>query len=68
MASPDRGLSLGEVGERALLLAALAALKQELGETLTSALRDSSEGEPAATLREALHHLEAAYQLLHEIL
>jgi hypothetical protein len=63
MEGSDRGLSPGDSGESAALLSALATLKQELGETLTSMFGDCSDGERAATLQ-ALHHLEAAYQLL----
>ena len=50
------------------MLSALATLKQELGETLDSASLDGSDAGLQADLGEALLHLEAAYQLLHELL
>jgi hypothetical protein len=55
-------------GEIAGVLSALATLKQELGETLDSASLDGSDAGLQADLGEAILHLAAAYQLLHDLL
>ena len=55
-------------GEIRPVLTALAALKQEIEQTRKRVVSASSDAELQANIGDALHHIEAAYQLLYQLI
>ena len=68
MRNADRDLLSEESVVITGVLAALAALRQELDETLEESSLGGPETGQQADLSQALHHLEAAYRLLDQLL